>query len=211
MIGGARPRRRLAGRPRAALALTVGVALSMLLAACTEAAPAGQQVAGVRTGAVVDVADREAAPLDVTGPVLGGDGEQLALSAYAGDVVVLNFWASWCPPCRVEQPELNQAAELLADEGVAFVGIDVDEDSEANGLAHVREFDVPYPSIHDPRGEVASRFGGIGAATLPSTLVLDPEGRVAVRILGETDALEVVAAVTHVLGSAAADTSSGSA
>lgn len=175
----------------------VGALLSGLLGGCTSG-PDGEQVPGVRPGVTLPAPDeREAAPLDRAVAVLGGD-EQLALGDLRGDVVVVNFWASWCGPCRSEQPALNEAAEVLADEQVSFVGITVDE-SAVNATAHEREFDIPYPSLADPDGSFSARFGGVGAAAIPSTLVLDPDGRVALRIMGETDALEVVAGVEHLL------------
>lgn len=181
-----------------------GALLSVLAAGCTSE-PAGEEIAGVRPGVTIAApAARPAAPLDTAAPLLGGDGEQLALGELAGDVVVVNFWGSWCGPCRREQPELNDAATMLADEPVVFLGVNVD-DSEPNALAHEREFDMPYRSVYDPDASYAARFGGVGAAAVPTTLVVDADGRLAVRLIGETDAEEVVAAVRRVLEEVPAD------
>ncbi len=189
---------------RGASVLVAGALLSVLAAGCTSE-DAGEQVAGVRPGVTIAApAARPAAPVDTAAPLLGGEGEELALADLAGDVVVVNFWGSWCGPCRREQPELNDAAEALADEPVVFLGVNVD-DSEANALAHEREFEMPYDSVFDPDASYAARFGGVGAAAVPTTLVVDQEGRLALRLIGETDAAEVEAAVRRVLEETPAD------
>ena len=87
---------------------------------------------------------------------------------------------------------LNAVHDLLPDTEVVLVGVNI-EDTEANALAHLAEFDVAYLSVFDPVNELASRFEGIGARTIPSTVFVDPEGRVAARVLGITDAREIAA------------------
>ncbi len=109
-----------------------------------------------------------------------------------GRVVAVNFWASWCGPCRIEQPDLNEAWDLFPPDEVVVIGVNI-EDSQANALAHLEEFGVPYFSLFDPVNELAGRFSGIGARTIPTTLFLDTEGRVAARLLGLTDTREIVA------------------
>ena len=114
-------------------------------------------------------------------------------------VVIVGFWASWCGPCRIEQPDLNQVHALLPDTEVVLIGVNI-EDTAANALAHLTEFDVAYLSLFDPVNELAGRFSGIGARTIPTTILLDPEGRVAARLLGLTDTREIVALADAVLG-----------
>jgi predicted amidohydrolase len=95
--------------------------------------------------------DRGDAPTDPMPTIdVEGLGEDISLEDFRGQVVVMNFWASWCGPCRVEQPDLNEAYEALDDE-VVFFGVNI-SDSESNARAHLREFDVPYASAYDPRG-----------------------------------------------------------
>ena len=103
----------------------------------------------------------------------------------------MNFWASWCGPCRIEQPDLNAAWALLPADEVVLIGVNI-EDTEANALAHLNEFDVPYVSLFDPVNALAGRFEGIGARTIPSTVFLDREGRVAARLLGLAGLGEIV-------------------
>ncbi|HJU01277.1 MAG TPA: TlpA disulfide reductase family protein [Actinomycetes bacterium] len=89
-----------------------------------------------------------------------------------GSVLVVNFWASWCVPCRAEQPELNKVAAAYRGRGVALVGVDVNDQVDS-ARAYTREFAVAYPSLVDPQGELAARSGVPG---LPTTIVLDRDG-----------------------------------
>ena len=112
------------------------------------------------------------------------DGNELSLDDLRGQVVVVNYWWSQCPPCRVEQPELNEAATEVGDDA-AFVGINIRDLSADNGKAYVRSFDVPYPSVYDPSGKALLAFSGILTRNaIPSTLVLDKQGRVAATVIG---------------------------
>lgn len=123
--------------------------------------------------------ERPAAPAIVAETL---DGEQLALADLGGPVVV-NFWASWCGPCVTEAPELRNVAASYAEQGVDVVGVNV-RDTPTNARRFEADLGIPFPSWSDPSSELAAAFGGIGPAALPSTLVLDVEHRVAVRLFG---------------------------
>lgn len=133
---------------------------------------------------VFPVEERQAAP-DIVGETLSGD--TLALADLAdgpvGDgPVVINFWASWCGPCRQEAPHLNAVVEAYADQGVRVVGVNGRDD-----LAPARTFaqgNFAFPSWYDPDQAIAARFGRSGPVGMPSTILLDREGRVAVRFFG---------------------------
>ena len=119
-------------------------------------------------------------------PPLGGEtlsGDVLEPADLAGRVLVVNLWATWCGPCERELPMLADAARAHADEGVAFLGIDEREDPAA-ALAWLGRFDMPYPSLSDPSGYLAYRFG---APFLPATIVIDAEGRLRYRVVGPID------------------------
>jgi thiol-disulfide isomerase/thioredoxin len=106
------------------------------------------------------------------------DGEPFRLSDHRGKVIVLNFWATWCPPCRAEIPAFIRLQDELREEGVLFVGISLDDE----GLAAVAPFaaarGINYPIL--PMGHaVAARFGGVHA--LPTTILIDRDGQIRFR------------------------------
>jgi len=152
-------------------------------------------VSGDGTVAVVAPADRVAAP-DLSGDTV--DGGQLALSDYAGDVVVLNVWGSWCAPCRAEAPALEAVYEETKPDGVSFLGINTRDDLAA-AQAFVRRFSVSYPSLVDADGRLLLQFGtSLPPSAIPSTLVIDREGRIAARVLGPTTFTELRRLVNQV-------------
>ena len=123
----------------------------------------------------------------VSGSTLSG--ARFSLSSYRGKVVVLNFWGSWCAPCRSEAPTLAVLSEQYQLKGVQFVGVDI-RDSPASAEAFVQNFDISYPSLNDPADEIALAFRGtVPPEAIPSTLVIDRNGHIAGRIIGQaTDA-----------------------
>ena len=164
-----------------AVILVVGAA-----AGCTsDIGSSGDQGFVSGQGIITVVAEAErSAPGEVAGETI--DGEPLSLSDYAGQVVVVNVWGSWCVPCRTEAPMLAEAARDLESEDVAFLGIDSRDSDQDNARAFVRTFDIPYPSIYDQEGRTLLAFRGtLTPGSIPSTVVIDREGRVAASVLGE--------------------------
>jgi thiol-disulfide isomerase/thioredoxin len=124
---------------------------------------------------VIDVSQRQPAPA-LKGEFLAGDGT-FDLTAHTGDVVVLNFWASWCAPCVAEAPDLEQTYQATKANHVAFVGINVnDQRDPAQAFLRGR---TTYPSVFDPASKLALGFS-IPPTAIPSTIVIDRKGRVAV-------------------------------
>jgi thiol-disulfide isomerase/thioredoxin len=172
---------------RAAVALLAGA----LLAACSTGSDAvdvnnGGEfrfVAGTPSGEVIPPDERASAP-EFGGELLERRG-RFESSQLSGQVAVLNFWGSWCAPCRVETPAFSEVAEDLAAGGVQFLGINVKETDPQFARAFTDRFDISFPSLYDPRGEVALAFRDYPANAIPSTIVLDPEGRVAAVYTGE--------------------------
>lgn len=138
-------------------------------------------VAGTPAGEVIDAGERASAP-EFSGTLLGGDA--WSSTELSGDVAVLNFWGSWCAPCRVETPQFEQVYGEVAEQGVQFLGLDV-KDQEQLAQAFVTNQGITFPSLFDPAGEVALAFRDYPATAIPSTIVLDREGRVAAVFTGE--------------------------
>jgi peroxiredoxin len=115
-------------------------------------------------------------PDAVTGELL--DGAAFDLVSLRGQVVVVNWWGSWCAPCRAETEHLVAAFEATKGLGVAFVGVDVRDDRDA-ARAFVADFAVPYPSLFDPAGQTTLKFTQVNPNVVPTTVVLDRSGRVA--------------------------------
>jgi thiol-disulfide isomerase/thioredoxin len=130
-------------------------------------------------------AERRAAP-----PLRGTtiEGRPYDGSALRGAVAVVNVWGSWCGPCKKEQPELNRAA--AAHPEVRFLGIAV-RDEPAAAAAHARRYGVPYPSLLDEGSRIVASFRDLPPAAVPSTILLDRQGRVAALLIGATDAAEL--------------------
>ena len=126
------------------------------------------------------------------------DGTLFDSSSLAADVAVINFWGSWCVPCRVETPEFQAVHADVADRGVQFLGIDV-KDQRQMAVAFVERLGVAYPSVFDPRGEVAMAFRGFPANVVPSTILLDHDGRVAAVYTGQVRGEDLRTAVELLL------------
>jgi peroxiredoxin len=132
-------------------------------------------VAGTPAGEVIPPGERAAAP-EFSGTLLdGGDFDSAELD---DSIAVLNFWGSWCAPCRVESPEFQEVYAEVRERGVQFLGVNV-KDTGQLARAFEDDFGIEFPSLHDPRGEVALAFRDYPASAIPSTVVLDAQGRVA--------------------------------
>jgi thiol-disulfide isomerase/thioredoxin len=132
--------------------------------------PAGAEAPQGGSGDIVEASG--------TDPVTG---EPVSLQDFEGKPVVLNFWASWCPPCREELPVLSELAEAHPE--VAVVGVNF-QDSASGARELQRELGFTFPSIADPQGELGAELGIQG---MPTTYFLDAEHRVAGVIVGGTD------------------------
>jgi thiol-disulfide isomerase/thioredoxin len=119
---------------------------------------------------------------DVRGRTLTG--HRFSLASDRGHVVVMNFWGSWCTPCREEAPSLAELARRYAASGVRFVGVDI-RDNPASADAFIHTFRIGYPSLNDPNDEIALAFSGTVPPTgIPTTLVITRSGQIAARIVG---------------------------
>ncbi len=108
------------------------------------------------------------------------DGNRHRLSDYRGQVLIINFWATWCPPCREEMPSMQRAWEQLEKEGILMFGIDVGE-SEDTIFQFTANYPVEFPLLMDLDSTVINQWPVVG---LPTTFVVDPKGRIIYRAIG---------------------------
>jgi cytochrome c biogenesis protein CcmG, thiol:disulfide interchange protein DsbE len=132
------------------------------------------------------------APL-FTLPRLEGDGE-VALSSFGEKVVVLNFWASWCVPCKREAGRFQELWERHRGDGVVVLGVDT-LDFDGDGRRFLRKYGVTYPNVHDGRGLVLGDYGGV---PLPKTFFIKG-GKIVAYIFGEADEDDLADAVGRAL------------
>lgn len=123
---------------------------------------------------------REAPPFDLPAP--GGEVHRLA--DHRDEVVLLNFWATWCGPCREELPILEALHQELGGEGLAIVGVNVDRGDPLRVERFVEQQGLSFPNLHDPEQQVANRYAVLG---YPTTVVIDREGRIVLSTLGAWD------------------------
>ncbi|MCL6565904.1 MAG: TlpA family protein disulfide reductase [Acidobacteriia bacterium] len=131
------------------------------------------------------------------------DGEARSLAAYRGQVVVLNFWATWCKPCREEMPLLEKIHREYTDRGVVVIGASVDaQATEARIAPFVHEHGLTFPIWKGARLSQVEAF--VGEQALPATVLLDRQGRIRRRWLGVVREAELRARLEELLAADAA-------
>jgi thiol-disulfide isomerase/thioredoxin len=189
--------------------IAMGAAVAALVGLATAGCDSGQIAADVPQSSgqsfvghsyestFYQVGQRPTAPT-VSGTTLTG--QRLSLDTYKGKTVVLNFWGSWCDPCRSEAPALGTLARQLQPDGVRFVGVDIRDEQDA-ALAFMQNFNVSYPSLNDPNDQIALEFQStVPPAAIPTTLIIDRSGRIAARIVGASSYAELKDLVAKVAG-----------
>jgi len=174
-------------RSRATLLAATAAAAALTLSACSSGGTSGgggdtNFVMGKDGISTAEKGERAAAP-DLSGKTVNGG--QLDVASYKGKVVVLNVWGSWCAPCRAEAPNFEKVYQDLKTKGVQFVGINTRDTSVQNAVAFEKQQGITYQSLYDPTGKLMLRFkrGTLNPQAVPSTLVLDREGKIAARSL----------------------------
>jgi len=118
-----------------------------------------------------------------------GDAHKLSLADLRGKAVFLNFWASWCPPCRAEARDLEAAWQKVKDKNLVFLGIAL-QDTEKDSRAFLEEFNITYPNGRDESGKIAVDYGTWG---IPESFFIDAQGRITYKHVGGIRAAMVVA------------------
>lgn len=175
-------RRRRLGRTVAAAA--VAAVLGLSLASCSGGSNAVNQTDGgqyryvqsTKKGDLIPVGSRKAAGA-VSGTLLMGARYQLGSDA--GQVVVLNYFASWCPPCQTETPQFDTIYRQRKGKGVTFVGVDAKDSPKSGAASWVQEKGITFPVLYDPNAQTALQLGGVPIVTLPATVLIDKQGKVA--------------------------------
>jgi peroxiredoxin len=134
-------------------------------------------------GSVTEIAEADRGePIEFEG--VDENGETVSSADYAGEVLVVNFWYAGCAPCRAEAPLLEEVNAEYSADGASFLGVNV-RDQASTAQSFAKTFGVTYPSVVDTDGALQLAFSGtIAPNAVPTTLVVDTEGRVAARILG---------------------------
>jgi thiol-disulfide isomerase/thioredoxin len=164
--------------------LALGVAVGLLtVAGCSDLQGTdGKDYVGGDGQIVVIPPEDRGDPVEAVGPAV--DGGEIDLADYRGTVVVANVWWSGCTPCRREMPLLEDVVDEVGPDAV-LLGINIRDSSKETAQAFMRGTEVDFPSFYDQGGEVLLAFPDIRPNRLPSTAILDRQGRLAAVALGE--------------------------
>ncbi|GGM69879.1 alkyl hydroperoxide reductase [Longimycelium tulufanense] len=181
-----RPRAGSVRRYRGVRAVVAGLLGILALAGCStggDAVARGGDFQFVSPGGKTRIfydppADRGRVP-ELAGESLMEPDKQVKLSDFAGKVVVINIWGSWCAPCRAEADDLQRVYEATRDSGVQFLGIDVRDFDRTAAQDFERNSGITYPSVYDPSGRTLLALKGYPRNVVPSTILLDRQHRVA--------------------------------
>ena len=124
------------------------------------------------------------------------DGREVQLADYRGKVVVPNFWATWCQPCRIEIPWFNEIYDRYRSKDVVILGISLDEGGAKDVRPFLKDTPIHYPILLGTE-DVAERYGGIFG--IPTTIIIDRDGKIAKKHLGLTDKEEIENSIKELL------------
>lgn len=123
------------------------------------------------------------------------EGDELTLSDLRGQPVVLNFWSTWCQPCKIEHPYVLQAARAHHEQGAVFIGVLYD-DEPAKARRELQRIGQAFPTVYDPSQRVSVDYGVTG---VPETFIIDAEGRIAEKFVGPVGPGQIEQALKELL------------
>jgi thiol-disulfide isomerase/thioredoxin len=127
----------------------------------------------------------------------GLDGKKVKLSDFKGKVVILDFWATWCPPCREEIPSFIQIQKDYADKGVVVVGIALDEEGESAVKPFAKKQGINYPIVMDKTSKTGDLYGGVEG--IPTTFIIGADGKIVAKHVGLTSKEEFIKELSPLL------------
>jgi thiol-disulfide isomerase/thioredoxin len=188
---------------RAALGAVVAcVAGVSLLTACTGTNAVDQGTGAYRfvsansSGSLIAAKDRHKVGV-VSGSLLNGG--TFTLSQDLGKVTVINFWATWCGPCKTETPQFDSVYRQYKSRGVTFVGVDTKEGDKDAPRAFVKDNNISYPIVFDEIGQTAVELGKIPSQSLPFTVLVDKQGRIAAVYIAKLEPKDLEPVLTKLI------------
>jgi cytochrome c biogenesis protein CcmG/thiol:disulfide interchange protein DsbE len=122
-------------------------------------------------------------------------GTTISLQDLRGKAVVINFWASWCPPCRIEASLIERTWRAYKNRDLIFLGVNI-QDRKEDALNYIREFDITYPNGPDPTGEISIDYGVSG---LPVTFFISGKGEVVRRWVGAIEKPVLISSIEEIM------------
>ncbi|GAB6901152.1 TlpA family protein disulfide reductase [Kineosporia succinea] len=179
--------------------LAVGATALLALTGCSGSSSSGGEAVDGGAVQVIPASDRKS-PIEMSGTTV--DGEQLNIATLRGKPLVMNVWGSWCGPCRTEAPALEEAYNELKDT-TNFVGMAF-RDTKTGAKNHEKEFGITYPSLYDEGDLLLNLNGAVTSQSIPVTLILDSQGRIAGRYVGIVTKVTLMDMVEDIEGDSAA-------
>ena len=169
------------------LITVISVSLAVSFSGCKNTS---EDESSVKSGSVSDY------PNDFT--LKNMSGEEVSLSDFKGKVIVLNFWATWCPPCKAEIPDFVEVYETYKDKDVIFLGVSVDEDVDAL-KDFIKSYEINYPILLDTRTQNVSGIWGVSG--IPTTFFIDENGKIIGKRVGQMPAQDLIKAIEATINS----------
>lgn len=166
----------------------------LLLVGCRDGEQAAKAAAaaGERAEAAVDVARVAATPRSPDFVLTALDGSSLALADYRGDVVIVDFWATWCGPCRMVMPHLQSIHAEYADKGVRVIGLSVDQAGPDTVKSFIAKNGYTFP-VAMATADLVKAYGGV--PSIPTTFIIAPDGSISEKLVGVHGKADYLAAI----------------